>query len=103
MISYTWHILLVALASWMNRQQREVIAYLKEENHILREKLGLGRPLLSIAQKRRIASAAFKVGRKLLQECVIVFSPVTLLRWYRMLVACKYDGGNRRAKGRGGK
>ena len=35
------------LAGWMNRQQQEVIEYLKEENCILREKLGPGRVLLS--------------------------------------------------------
>ena len=40
MINCTWHILLVALAGWMNRQQQEVIEYLKEENRVLREKLG---------------------------------------------------------------
>ena len=43
MINYTWHFLLVALADWMNRQQQEVIEYLKEENRILREKLEPGR------------------------------------------------------------
>jgi hypothetical protein len=75
MINYTWHILLVALAGWMNRQQQEVIEYLKEENRILREKLGPGRIQLSLAQKRRLATAAFKVGRKLLQSCATFFSP----------------------------
>jgi len=29
MKKYTWHFLLVALAGWMNRQQQEVIEYLK--------------------------------------------------------------------------
>jgi hypothetical protein len=31
---------MLAIAGWMNRQQQKVIAYLCEENHILREKLG---------------------------------------------------------------
>jgi len=35
MINYTRHLLLVALAGWMNRQQQEVIEYLKEENRVL--------------------------------------------------------------------
>ena len=84
MINYTWHILLVALAGWMNRQQQEVIEYLKEENRILREKLGPGRVLLNVAQKRRLASAAFKVGRKLLQDCATLFSPDSGLCLYRL-------------------
>jgi hypothetical protein len=54
------------LAGWMNRQQQEVIEYLKEENRILRERLGPGRILLNVAQKRRLATAAKKVGLKLL-------------------------------------
>ena len=32
---------LVALAGWMNQQQRDVIDYLQEENRVLREQLGL--------------------------------------------------------------
>jgi hypothetical protein len=31
---------LVALAGWMNQQQRDVIDYLQEENRVLREQLG---------------------------------------------------------------
>ena len=41
---YTWHFLLVALAGWMNWQQQDVIEYFKEENRILREKLGAEKP-----------------------------------------------------------
>ena len=96
MVKYTWHFLLVALAGWMNRQQQEVIEYLKEENRILREKLGPGRIRLDVAQKRRLATAAFKVGRKLLQDCATFFSPDTLLKWHRMLVARKYNGAGKR-------
>ncbi len=32
--------LLMMLAGWVNRHQQDVIEYLKEENKILREKLG---------------------------------------------------------------
>ncbi len=46
----------MAVAGWMSRQQQDVIAYLREENKILREKLGRKRILLSIEQKRRLAS-----------------------------------------------
>ena len=31
---------LVALAGWMNQQQRDVIDYLQEDNRVLREQLG---------------------------------------------------------------
>jgi transposase InsO family protein len=96
MVKFAWHILLVAVAGWMNQQQQELIEYLKEENRILREKLGPGRILLNPVQKRRLATAAFRVGRKLLQGCATLFSPDTLLRWHRTLVARKYDGSGKR-------
>jgi hypothetical protein len=34
--------LLMMLAGWIDRHQQDVIVYLKEENKILREKLGTG-------------------------------------------------------------
>ena len=68
-----WHFMLVAIAGWMNRQQQDVIAYLTEENRILREKLGHKRIILNDAQKRRLATAAMKVGRDLLRQCGTLF------------------------------
>ena len=98
----TWkplQFLAVAIAGWMNRQQQDVISYLKEENRILREKLGHKRIILDAAQKRRLATAAMKVGRDLLRQCGTLFSPDTLLKWHRWLVARKYDGSAKRKRG----
>jgi hypothetical protein len=39
------------LAGWINRHQQDVIMYLKEENRILREKLGTARILLNNSQR----------------------------------------------------
>ncbi len=36
--------LLLMLAGWINRHQQDVIVYLKEENKVLREKLGIRGP-----------------------------------------------------------
>jgi putative transposase len=96
MFQQTWHFLLVALAGFINRQQQDMIAYLQEENRILREKLGGKRLILNVAQKRRLATAAAKLGRNVLHEMVTLFTPETLLRWHRLLVARKYDGSGKR-------
>ena len=93
-----WHFITVALAGWMNRQQQEAIEYLRTENRILREKLGHTRILLNDGQKRRLAEAAAKLGRDLLRQFGTLFSPETLLKWQRTLVARKYDGSDRRGK-----
>jgi len=46
---------MVAIAGWMNRRQQDVIALLREENRILREKLGHKRIRLNDAQRCRLA------------------------------------------------
>jgi len=92
MIWKPWTFFAVAIAGWMNRQQQEVISYLTEENRILREKLGHKRIILNDNQKRRLAAAGMKLGRGLLRQFGTLFSPDTILRWHRTLIARKYDG-----------
>ena len=91
-----WQFFMVALAGWMNRQQQDAISYLKVENQILREKLGQKRIILNESQKRRLATAAMKLGKDLLRQCGTLFSPETILRWHRWFVARKYDGSGKR-------
>jgi hypothetical protein len=91
-----WHFLIVAISGWMNREQQQVIDYLREENRILREKLGRKRIILNESQKLRLATAAMKLGKDLLQQWGTLFSPATLLRWHRWFVARKYDGSGKR-------
>ena len=62
MIWKPWTLFTVAVAGWMSRQQQEVIAYLHEENKILREKLGRKRILVSIEHKRRLATKSRSLG-----------------------------------------
>ena len=83
--------LLMMLAGWINRRQQEAIEYLKEENRILREKLGPKRILLNDGQRRRLAILGKNIGRQMLGEICCVFSPDTILKWHRKLVAMKYD------------
>ncbi|MGA2916628.1 MAG: integrase core domain-containing protein [Sedimentisphaerales bacterium] len=89
---------LMMLAGWINRQQQEMIEYLKEENKILREKLGNKRILLNDQQRRRLAILGKRLGYKLLDQVCCAFSPDTILKWHRKLVAQKYDGSKNRSK-----
>jgi transposase InsO family protein len=93
-----WQLLLVILAGWVNRQQQQIIAYLRTENQILREKLGKQRILLDDEQRRRLAVKGRVLGRKLLGQIGTVFTPDTILRWHRRLVAEKWDYSQRRKK-----
>ena len=92
--------LLMMLAGWINRHQQDMLEYLKAENKILREKLGKRRLLLNDSQRRRLAIVGRKLSRKALAEICEVFSPETILRWHRKLVAQKYDSSKHKGLGR---
>ncbi len=94
------HFLLFILASWVNRQQQAVIAYLIEENRVLREQIGGRRLGLDDQQRCRLAMRGKVLGRKKLGEVASIVTPDTILRWYRRLVAGRYDGSTRRGSGR---
>jgi len=100
MLLQPWHLILVALAGWMNRQQQTAIEYLREENRVLRQKLGKGRILLNNDQRRRLAVKGKALGRKLLSEITTLFTPDAILAWHRKLIARKYDGSRKRSPGK---
>ncbi|QDU82486.1 Integrase core domain protein [Polystyrenella longa] len=86
-----WHLLVFALVSWVNREQQLAIEYLKTENSILRDKLGKKRILLNDNERRRLAVKGKQLGRKLLSELGAIFTPDTILRWHRELIARKWN------------
>ena len=61
-----WQLLLVVLAGWINRQQQEIIEYLRTENQILKESHGKKRIPLTDDQRRRLAVKGKALGRKVL-------------------------------------
>ena len=98
----TYHVqfLLLVLAGWVNRQQQDVIDYQQEENRVLRAGLRGKRLRLSDDDRRRLAVKAQALGREALAHIASVATPATLLRWYRHLIAAKYDGSKNRSPGR---
>jgi transposase InsO family protein len=94
------HFLMLIFAGWVNRHQQEVIEYLQEENRALREQLGGKRLRFTDRQRRRLAVKAKKIGRNRLFDLGPLVTPHTLFRWYRELIAKKYDGSKNRRPGR---
>jgi putative transposase len=84
----------------MNQEHLKIIDYLTEENRVLKQQLGGRRLRLTDDQRRRLASKARQLGRKMLQDVATIVTPETLLRWHRKLIANKYDGSQRRGPGR---
>ncbi|MCA9124481.1 MAG: transposase [Planctomycetaceae bacterium] len=93
-----WELMLVILAGWINRQQQESNDYLRTENQVLKELVGKRRILLNDDQRRRLAVKGKVLGRKRLEEVGTLFTPDTILRWHRKLVAAKHDYSDRRKK-----
>ena len=99
-MSQALQFLVLTMAGWLNRHQEDLIEYLGEENRVLREQLG-SRPLrLTDAQRRRLAVRGKRLGRRALTQVAGIVTPDTILRWYRNLIAKKYDGSAQRRRGR---
>ena len=91
-----------ARCGWLGQPpiQQDVIDYLREENRVLRGGLRGKRLRLSDDERRRLAVKAQALGRDVLAQIASVATPSTLLRWYRYLIAAKYDGSKNRSPGR---
>jgi hypothetical protein len=82
------------------RHQADQVEYLKTVNRALLERLGKKRLRFTDAERKRLAVLGKKLGRKALAEVATIAPPDTILRWYRELVAKKYDSSTRRGPGR---
>ena len=80
---------------WLaQRHQQQVIAYLQEENHILKVQLGSRRLRLTDAERRHLAALAHPLGRQRLKAIATLVTPDTLLRWYKQLIARSLMGAD---------
>jgi hypothetical protein len=89
-----------AIADRMRRHQEDVIAYLLEENRVLREQIGNRRLNFNDDQRRRLAARAQELGRTRLEQVATIAAPETLLKWHRKLIAKGRAGTARRTPGR---
>jgi transposase InsO family protein len=81
---------LMVLTGWLERRERQAIAYLIEENRLLRRQLGGRRLRLTDDDRRRLAARTHRVGRRALRDLATIATPDTLLRWHRQLIARKW-------------
>ena len=88
--------LLAALLEWLEREQRDVIAFLREENRALKAQLGSRRLRLNDDQRRRLAVLGLRLGRGTLREVATLVTPDTILRWHRELIARKWTYARQR-------
>ena len=96
-----FQLLLLTITGWLDRREREALAYLIEENRVLRRQIGRRRLRLTDDDRRRLAVRAFRLGRAALCDVATLVTPDTLLRWHRQLVARKWTFPKQRARRRG--
>ena len=86
------HVLIAMVAGWIQRHEQQVITYLLAENRVLKAQRG-GRQLrLTDTEHRRLAALAHPLSRTRLKAVATIATPDTLLRWYKRLIAQKFDG-----------
>jgi len=89
-------LLLATFAGWVNREQAQVVAYLVEENRVLKEQLRGRRLRLTDDQRRRLAAKGKTLGRRLLHRVATIVTPDTIMRWHRRLIAAKWTYATKR-------
>jgi hypothetical protein len=84
------HLIIAALFGWLEREQRDVIECLREENRVLKTQLRGRRMRLSDDDRRRLAVIGQRFGRRMLANVSTIVTPDTILRWHRELIARKW-------------
>ena len=96
--AFFFRMLLAALAGWLDQRQQDAVAYLIEENRVLRRHVS-GRLRLADVDRRRLAIHGYRLGRRRLRNVATIVTLDTILRWHRQLIARKWTY----AKKRGGR
>ena len=88
MAPFQWFV--VAVCAWLHREQTDLIAFLREENRVLKSRLSGQRLRFEDDERRRLGELGHRVGRRLLAQVTTLVTPDTILRWHRELVARKW-------------
>jgi len=85
-------LLLATFAGWVGRKQTAIIAYLVEENRVLKEQFKSDGKRLRFTdeQRQRLAAKGKPLGRKVLRQIATIVTPDTILAWHRKLIAAKW-------------
>jgi hypothetical protein len=72
------NVVLAVLMGWLDRRERQALAYLMEEDRILRRQFGQQRILFTDADRRRLARRGNRLGRQVLRQMATIVTPDTI-------------------------
>jgi putative transposase len=95
-----WKHLLAYITGTVDQELLLRNEYLVTENRMLRNQIK-GRVRLNDGERKTLAEIGQKLGKQALAEVATIVKPDTILAWYRMRIAQKFDGSmQRKATGR---
>jgi len=93
-----WLSLITCLTYCIDKELYKAIDCLREQVRVFvehQEKQDK-RIMLTNRQRMRVATKAKQLSRRMLEQCTELFTPDTIMRWYRKLIAEKYDASQNR-------
>jgi putative transposase len=87
---FQFQFLTATLCGWLRHEQDNIIAFLREENRVLKAQLQGRRLRLDDTELRRLAELGQRLRRRVLGQVATIVTPDTILRWHRELVARKW-------------
>jgi putative transposase len=90
------HLFVASHLGWLQREQYNIIPYLREENRVLKAQLHGRRLRLTDDERRRSAALGARLGRRILAEVATIVTPDTIFRWHRQLITRKWTCPRRR-------
>jgi hypothetical protein len=93
-----WITLATYLAYCIDKELYRAIDYLREQVRVLVEHQEEQdkRIRLTNSQRIRVAAKAKRLSRKMLEQFTELFTSDTIMRWFRELIAQRYDGSQNR-------
>ena len=95
-----WLTVITGLAYCIDKELYKAIDYLRKQVRVLVEQQEKQnkRILLTNSQRMRVAAKGKRLSKRMLECCTVLFTPDTILGWFRKLIAEKYDGSGKRGK-----